>query len=69
MLGGGGGGNVLLFVDTSDGAKRAHWEERTCADYAMWAQTRSPPAAALRGKGITASVIVPEISAGAKLLF
>ena len=26
MLGGGGGGNVLLFVDTSDAALRQRWE-------------------------------------------
>mmetsp|Transcript_59706 Transcript_59706/g.99051 ORF Transcript_59706/g.99051 Transcript_59706/m.99051 type:complete len:578 (+) Transcript_59706:115-1848(+) len=62
MLGGGGGGNVLLFVDMSDVTLRRQWEGATCAKYNAWAEAKFP------GQGIKATTIVPEISAGARLL-
>ena len=62
MLGGGGGGNVLLFVDTSDASKRRQWEVDTVTAYNAWAEAKFP------GEGIQATVIVPSISAGARLL-
>jgi len=62
MLGGGGGGNVLLFVDISDAALRREWEVATCQEYDAWAEAKYP------GQGIKATVIVPNISPGARLL-
>jgi len=62
MLGGGGGGNVLLMVDTSDRALRRRWEEEVKTAYSAWACMKFP------GEGIKATVIVPEISAGARLV-
>ena len=62
MLGGGGGGNVLVFVDGSDPAKRKQWEASAVKAYDAWAEAKYP------GKGIKATVIVPAISAGARLL-
>ena len=62
MLGGGGGGNVLLFVDTSDAHKRQRWEEGAKKAYRAWAERKFP------GQGIKATTIVPAISAGARLV-
>ena len=64
MLGGGGGGNVLLFVDTTDAAQRQRWEKDVQKAYEEWVEGQ----AELKGKGIRATVIVPSISAGARLL-
>lgn len=62
MLGGGGGGNVLLMVDATDASRRWQWEEDVKAAYGAWAERQFP------GKGIQATVIVPAISAGARLV-
>ena len=62
MLGGGGGGNVLLMVDASDASRRQKWEADVKVAYAAWAEKQFP------GKGIEATVIVPAISAGARLV-
>ena len=62
MLGGGGGGNVLLFVDTSNAQLRQQWEADVKRTYAAWAAAKFP------GQGIEATVIVPKISAGARLI-
>ena len=62
MLGGGGGGNVLLFADKSDVGKFDTWQGRTIASYNAWAAKEHP------GKGIAATVITPHMSAGARLL-
>ena len=62
MLGGGGGGNVLLMVDTTEAALRRRWEEDVKKAYGAWAERKFP------GQGIEATVIVPAISAGARLV-
>ena len=62
MLGGGGGGNVLTFVDSSNAALRERWEKETKSAYRAWANSKFP------GEGIEATVIVPAISAGARLI-
>ena len=53
---------VLLFVDTSDEPKRRRWEADTIGAYNAWAAGKFP------GQGIEATVIVPAISAGARLI-
>lgn len=62
MLGGGGGGNVLLFADTSDQGKYKAWEAATIATYNAWAEKSYP------GQGIHATIITPALAAGARLL-
>ena len=62
MLGGGGGGNVLLMVVTGDATLRTKWEERVKDYYQEWADAKYP------GQGIRATVIIPAMSAGARVL-
>jgi len=62
MLGGGGGGNVLLFVDTADTKLRQKWEADVKKAYSAWAESKFP------GQGIQGTVIVPVISAGARMI-
>jgi galactokinase len=63
MLGGGGGGNVLLFVDGSDPALFQTWADSTIRVYNAWADSTFP------GQGISVTVIAPQIAGGARLLF
>jgi len=62
MLGGGGGGNVLLFADTSNQSRYKAWEAATVATYNAWAEKTYP------GQGIEATIITPALAAGARLL-
>lgn len=62
MLGGGGGGNVLLFADTSNEGKYKAWEAATVSKYNAWAERTYP------GQGIKATIITPSLAAGARLL-
>jgi galactokinase len=62
MLGGGGGGNVLLFADSGNADLYQQWQDATSSAYNQWAEATYP------GKGIAATIIRPSMAAGARLL-
>lgn len=64
MLGGGGGGNVLLFADKSKPEQFETWITKTISAYNSWAESKYPGP----GKGIVATVGTPEMAAGARRL-
>ena len=62
MLGGGGGGNVLFYVNRTDEETYASWRDAVVAAYNNWA------ACELNDDTVKATIIEPVMSAGARLL-